>query len=122
VLESQAGLALLALNRNDETAVKTHISPIATHLQQDQTLDGTSRPFYILLLTYKVLTWLDDPYAQTVLELAYGRLVAWANQITDDNRRDSFLESVPVNLEIATLYESPNYKGNATEKVDPISS
>lgn len=106
VLESQAGLAWLAQQRNDKMAVKLHIAPIISHLQQDQTLDGTSRPFYILLLTYKVLSWLDDPYAQKVLEMAYGRLVAWAEQITDDNRRDSFLERVPVNLEIATLYES----------------
>ncbi|MCP4418869.1 MAG: tetratricopeptide repeat protein [Chloroflexi bacterium] len=108
-LESQAGLALLALNRNDETAVKSYIAPIATHLQQGQTLDGTSRPFYIMLLTYKVLFWLNDPYAQTVLKLAYGRLLLWADQITDDDRRDSFLESVPVNLEISTLYESQQY-------------
>ena len=106
ILESRAGLAWLALHRNEETAVKNHIAPVVSHLQQGETLDGTSRPFYILLLTYKVLSWLDDPYAETVLAQAYGRLVAWANQITDDERRDSFLDSVPVNLEIAALYES----------------
>lgn len=106
VLESHAGLAWLALNRNDATAVQTHIDPIVTHLQQGQTVDGTSRPFFILLLTYKVLSWLEDPYADTVLEMAYGRLVSWANQITDDNRRTSFLKRVPVNLEISLLYEA----------------
>ena len=106
VLETQAGLAWLALHRGEESAVKRYVEPIVNHLQQGETLDGTSRPFYILLLTYKVLSWLNDPYAAEVLEQAYGRLVAWANQITDDDRRDSFLESVPVNLEIATLYES----------------
>ena len=106
VLESRAGLAWLALQSSDATAVKDHVNPIVEHIQQGQTLDGTSRPFYILLLTYKVLSWLKDPYAAKVLEQAYGRLVTWANQITDDDRRDSFLESVPVNLEIATIYES----------------
>lgn len=108
VLESRAGLAWLALERGDKTAVQTHISPVVTHLQDGQTLDGTSRPFYILLLTYKVLSWLDDTYAETVLAMAYGRLAAWANQITDDKRRDSFLDSVAVNREIAALFESQN--------------
>ncbi|MCB9006680.1 MAG: tetratricopeptide repeat protein [Ardenticatenaceae bacterium] len=106
VLEARAGLAWLALNRGDETAVHTHLAPIVTHLQEGQTLDGTSRPFYILLLSYKVLASLNDPFADEVLAMAYGRLLSWANQITDDDRRDSFLERVPVNLEIAVLYES----------------
>jgi predicted ATPase len=106
VLESHAGLAWLALQRAEETAVHTHLSPIVTHLQKGQTLDGTSRPFFILLQTYKVLSWLNDRYAAEVLAMAYGRLVFWANQITDDDRRDSFLESVPVHLEISLLYEA----------------
>ena len=106
VLESQAGLAWLALHREEKTAVKNHIAPIVAHLKKGENLDGTSRPFYILLLSYKVLSWLNDPYAAEVLAMAYGRLVSWANQITDDHRRDTFLESVPVNLEISLLYES----------------
>ena len=105
ILEAHAGLAWLALQRGDETAVSTHIAPISTHLQAGQTLDGTSRPFYILLLTYKVLAASGDPYADEVLTMAYGRLVHWANQITDDDRRDSFLERVPTNLEISILFE-----------------
>jgi predicted ATPase/predicted Ser/Thr protein kinase len=108
VLEAHAGLAWLALNRGEETAVHTHLSPIVAHLQEGQTLDGTSRPFYILLLAYKVLAALADPFADEVLATAYGRLVSWANQITDDRRRDSFLESVPVNLEISILFEAKN--------------
>lgn len=108
VLESRAGLAWLALNRGDKTAVQTHLAPIVTHLQEGQTLDGTSRPFYVLLLTYKVLSWLEDAYAETVLAMAYGRLASWANQITDDQRRDSFLDSVAVNQEIAALFEAQN--------------
>ncbi len=106
VLESQAGLAWLALNRGEKTAVKTHITPIIEHLKQGETLDGTSRPLYVMLLTYKVLCSLDDPYAATVLASAYGRLVAWADQIIDDKRRSSFLDNVPFNREIALLYES----------------
>lgn len=106
VLEAHAGLAWLALSRKDETAVSTHITPIIEHLKGGQSLDGTSRPFYILLLTYKVLATRDDPYADEVLEMAYGRLVHWANQITDDDRRDSFLERVPANLEISILFEA----------------
>ena len=106
VLETHAGLAWLALQRGEETAVQQNLTPILNHLKEGQSLDGTSRPFYILLLTYKVLAFLKDPYADKVLEIAYGRLVSWANQITDDDRRDSFLESVPVNLEISLLYES----------------
>ncbi len=106
ILESQAGLAWLTLRRGEETAVNTHITPIVEHLKQGGTLDGTSRPLYILLFTYKVLHWLDDPYATTVLESAYGRLVTWANQITDDERRSSFLNNVPFNREIASLYKS----------------
>lgn len=105
-LEAHAGLAWLALSLEDETAVHPHLSAIVAHLKEGETLDGTSRPFYILLLTYKVLAALNDPYASEVLEMAYGRLVSWANQITDDDRRDSFLESVPTNLEISLLYES----------------
>ncbi len=105
-LESHAGLAWLALNRGEETAVTSHITPIITHLQAGQTVDGTSRPFFILLLTYKALSWLNDPYAAAVLAQAYGRLTAWANQITDAERRTSFLEDVPVNQEIAALYQS----------------
>lgn len=108
VLESHAGLAWLALNLGEETAVSTHLTPIITHLKKGETLDGTSRPFFILLLTYKVLAARNDPYADEVLAMAYGRLVAWANQITDDDRRDSFLESVPVNLEISILFEAKN--------------
>jgi tetratricopeptide (TPR) repeat protein len=106
ILESQAGLAWLALRRGAETAVKIHIAPIVEHLKKGETLDGTSRPLYIMLLTYKVLSWLDDPYAASVLESAYGRLTAWANQITDDKRRSSFLDNVPFNKEIALLYEA----------------
>ncbi len=106
VLEAHAGLAWLSLNRGDETAVSTHVTPIITHLKDGQSLDGTSRPFYILLLTYKVLAAQEDPYADEILAMAYGRLVQWANQITDDDRRDSFLERVPTNLEISILFEA----------------
>ncbi|MAT97813.1 MAG: hypothetical protein CL608_11770 [Anaerolineaceae bacterium] len=106
VLESWAGLAWLALQHGEETAAKNHIHPIIEHLKQGETLDGTSHPLYVMLLTYKVLCWLDDPYAETVLASAYGRLIAWANQITDDERRISFLDNVPFNKEIASLYKS----------------
>lgn len=106
ILESRAGLAWLALSRGDDTAVHTHLAPIVTHLQEGHTLDGTSRPFYILLLTYKVLSSLKDAYATKVLEMAYGRLMTWANQITDQDRRSSFLQSVPINLEISLLFEA----------------
>ncbi|WP_420644914.1 protein kinase domain-containing protein [Candidatus Leptofilum sp.] len=106
VLESRAGLAWLAMQRGDETAAKQHLAPILEHLHQGNTLDGTARPFYILLHTYKVLFWLQDPGAAEVLAMAYGRLVTWISQITNEEWQDSFLESVPVNLEIATLYES----------------
>ena len=106
VLESRAGLAWLTLGDGMETAVKTQITPVVEHLKQGGTLDGTSRPLYVMLLTYKVLCRLDDPYAGAVLETAYGRLVAWANQITNAKRRSSFLENVPFNREIALLHES----------------
>ncbi len=106
ILESQAGLAWLALQREEKTAVKSHIRPVVECLKQGQTLDGTSHPFYVLLLTYKVLSWLEDPFAATVLQTAYGRLTAWANQITDESRRMAFLENVPVNREIAALHQS----------------
>lgn len=114
-LESQAGLAWLALHQNDETAVQTHIAPILSHLQQGDTFDGTSRPFYILLLTYKALAWLGDPYAEMVLEKAYGRLTFWASQITDESRYDSFLNNVPVNREISTVYNSAHQLAKTKE-------
>ena len=106
VLEAHAALAWLALNGEDETAVHQHLEPIMTHIATGQSLDGTSRPFFILLMTYKTLAALHDPRAEDVLAAAYGRLVFWANQITDDDRRDFFLESVPVNLEISLLFEA----------------
>lgn len=108
VLEAHAGLAWLALNLGDETVVSAHLAPITNHLKSGQTLDGTSRPFLILLLTYKVLSIINDPYAYTVLEMAYNRLMHWANQITNNAWRESFLKRVPANLEILTLFED-NY-------------
>lgn len=104
VLESHIGLAWLMQNHGEETAVSQHLTPVLTHLQENQTLDGTSRPFFILLLAYKVLSRLNNPYADAVLAQAYGRLIAWANQITDPDRRHSFLNNVSINREIVELY------------------
>ena len=104
VLESHIALAWLSLQQGGKTVVHAHLSPVLTHLKEQRTLDGTSRSFFILLLTYKVLFELNDAYSDEILQQAYGRLNNWANQITNPDRRSSFLHNVAINKEIVAIF------------------
>ena len=104
ILEAQAGLARVALLREDLASAQTHIQPVVAYLQVGNTPTGTSRPFYIYLATYEVLAAAADPYAPTLLQQAHDELTAYAQNISDESRRQAFFQNVPEHRQIKSLY------------------
>ncbi|MBN1484877.1 MAG: tetratricopeptide repeat protein [Chloroflexia bacterium] len=103
-LESQAGLAGLALAQGEPERAQSLIEEVLSHLEE-HTLLGVDEPFGTDLTCYHVLQANGDPRAQGILQSAYQKLQAWADRIPDEPARRSFLENVPTHREIVRAWE-----------------
>jgi predicted ATPase/DNA-binding SARP family transcriptional activator len=91
--EAQAGLASLALAEGDLAAALAHVEVIWSILANHPRAD-LDEPFYVYLACYRVLDAVHDPRAAALLQTAQRLLHEYADTITDDLLRRSFLENV----------------------------
>jgi predicted ATPase/DNA-binding SARP family transcriptional activator len=102
-MESLAGLAHVALHRENTAQAYDHIEELLKHLETN-TLHGAEEPFLVYLICCRVLQALQDPRASDILKNAHNLLQEEAAEIGDEELRRSFLENVPVHREIVAAY------------------
>lgn len=100
-LEPLAGLAHIALIRQDLAQASIYVSDILHHLQSG-TLEGTEKPFRVYLICYYVLHATNDARAVTILTTAYTQLQQCAAHLDPDTRQ-VFLEQVPDHRELLAV-------------------
>ncbi len=100
-LEPLAGLAHIALTRQDLAQASIYVTDILHHLQSG-TLEGTEKPFRIYLICYYVLYATNDARAATVLITAYTQLQQRAAHLNPDARQ-VFFEQVPDHRELLAV-------------------
>ncbi len=116
VSEPRAGLARLALARSDRTGALAQTDAILRQLD-DRPLAGPQEPLGIYFTCYEVLQALGDPRAASVLLIAQSLLREYADRITDDTVRRSFLNNVAVHRELieAALNLATDAESGATQ-------
>jgi tetratricopeptide (TPR) repeat protein len=105
VMEPLAGLAQIALTRNNLDQAIEHVEEILSHLEIG-TLDGTEEPLQVYLTCYHALHANQDSRAQDVLTEGYNLLCTRASTIDDENMRRSYLENVTIHQEIMHEFEN----------------
>ena len=105
-----AGLARVAYMQGDKSATDTYIHQVLAYLDRYPTLPGTDNPLRIHLTCYKILSEINPPHAEDILDTAYRILNARAQSIEDPILRRSFLENVPENREIVNLFQRSDEK------------
>jgi tetratricopeptide (TPR) repeat protein len=103
--EPLAGLARVAMARDDPAAALAYVEEILSHLETGS-VDGTDEPLRIYLTCYRVLRANDDPRAQGVLESAHQLLQARAAKIADEELRRSYLENVRAHRELVKEFQA----------------
>lgn len=109
--EPAAGLARIFLLDGDPPSAKRHVDTILAQLDEDGTLEGTDQPLRVYLSCYYVLSNMNDPQAKGILNTAHDMLRTRANGITDPSGRKVFLENIPYNREILSLWEKNHQSG-----------
>jgi tetratricopeptide (TPR) repeat protein len=95
VMESQAGLAELALQANDISDAEKRAEIILAHLANNGTLDGTEEPLRIYLAVYQTLKKLKDPRASSILQTAKQILDGQVSMLKDGSSRTMYVQNVP---------------------------
>lgn len=103
--EPAAGLARTALLQSDPAVAQRHVNTILAQLEQDGTLEGTDQPLRVYLSCYLVLSAIEDPRANGILNTAHDMLKTRANGISDPSARQLFLENISYNREIMALWK-----------------
>jgi tetratricopeptide (TPR) repeat protein len=106
-MEALAGLARVAQTQGDLARAQSLVKEILKHLEAN-TLDGAREPLRVYLTCYRVLSAVQDPRAQAILDTAFSQLQEQAAKITDEDMRRSFMENVPVHREILNEFASPS--------------
>jgi len=103
--ESWAGLARIALAKNNLKSAIGFVGEILGHLERG-TLEGTLEPERIYWTCYQVLTANGDGRAQNILKTAYNLIQERATNIEDMKLRHSYLENISANRVIVQEYKS----------------
>ncbi|MEM7531570.1 MAG: BREX system ATP-binding domain-containing protein [Chloroflexota bacterium] len=101
--EVQVGFALAHVLATHQW-VDVDIAPSIDYIENEPALLVPHRPFRLHLLCYHLLTLMDEPYADTLLSIAYAQLHELANLIEDETWRASYLGNVPKHQEVIRLY------------------
>ncbi|WP_088279704.1 adenylate/guanylate cyclase domain-containing protein [Ideonella sp. A 288] len=96
-LDAVAGLARVALARDDLPAAQAQVQVLQAHEAGGGQLDGTLGQRLIELTWWQVLVRAGDAAAGPLLERAHAGLLARAEAINDLSLRESFLARVPEN-------------------------
>ena len=104
VHDASAGLARIALARDDVPGAGRNLAPLLETLESGGTLDGTFGASAIQLVCWQFLDRSQDPRAGAFLSKAHDALQAQASKLTDPALRESFLSRVPPNREIVAAW------------------
>ena len=102
--DASAGLARVALERQDLAAAVKALAPVLAALDAGGSLDGTLDGTSIQLVCWQVLDRSGDPRALPLLAQAHEALQNRAAEINDPALRDSFFTRVPPNREIVIAW------------------
>lgn len=108
--EPLAGLARVALARDDPEAALAYVEEILRHLETGS-VDGTDEPLRIYLTCCRVLKAHNDLRAEEVLEEAHNLLQERAAKIGDEELRRSFLENVAAHRELVSEWQAVGRDG-----------
>jgi tetratricopeptide (TPR) repeat protein len=104
-IENVAGLARLALKRGDLEMAREYVEEILA-FRCDQDLARIESPFLVCLTGIRILQATgEDKLAQQMLETVYPLVMERARKITDPKLKRSFLERIPENQEILSLWQ-----------------
>ena len=103
--EPGAGLARIRLIQGDPAAAQDLATSILSQLEQDGTLEGTDQPLRVYLNSYLILSELNDQRANGLLNTAHDMLKTRSNGIADPSARQAFLENIPYNRAIVSLWK-----------------
>ncbi|KAA3656502.1 MAG: tetratricopeptide repeat protein [Chloroflexi bacterium] len=106
LMESEAGLADVALATGELAEAMVHIESIFDKLNSIANLDGAESPFTVYLICHNVLAATKDARANKILHQAHKLLTERANAIIDDNARTLFLKKVKSHRQIIELFAS----------------
>jgi class 3 adenylate cyclase/tetratricopeptide (TPR) repeat protein len=112
--EPASALARLAADGGDTQTARDHIEVVLAELEQDGTLEGTDQPLRVYLNCFLVLQKDGDSRAKGILNSAHDMLRTRANGIADPARRRAFLETIPYNREILSLWEAQHQRTSPT--------
>ncbi|MEM7534141.1 MAG: tetratricopeptide repeat protein [Chloroflexota bacterium] len=101
--ESQAGTALAHALATHQWA-EVEIAPCIDYIKNEPNLLIPNSPFRLHLLCYHLLTLMEEPYAETLMHIAYEQLQDLASLIEEETWRESYLENVPEHREVVRLY------------------
>ncbi len=110
--EPAAGLARISLLEGDLAGARQQVDAILSQLDQDGTLEGTDQPLRVYLGSYLVLSRVQDARANGILNTAHDMLKTRSNGIADPSARQAFLENIPYNREIESLWAA-RHRGSA---------
>jgi tetratricopeptide (TPR) repeat protein len=102
--DAMAGLARVALEKDDVTGAMQVIDALLTHLVGNGRLEDTEAPFLIRLTCHQVLVRNGDPRAIELLTNAHAELHALATTITDAALRHSFMNNIPEHRAIVAAF------------------
>ena len=105
-LDAKAGLARLALARDEPRQAATPVEELLAHFDLHRNFDGTVSAQRIHMSCYRVLERLADPRAATVLHDAYFEMQAQAARISEVTLRETFLANIPVNRELEIAWRN----------------
>lgn len=103
-MEPLAGLAQIALLKDELNLAKEYVSQILDHLATNN-LNLTEEAFQVYLVCYRVLARMDDPRSVDLCQRAYQQLETRANSLQTDEQRQTFW-AVPGHQEILAARES----------------
>jgi diguanylate cyclase (GGDEF)-like protein len=106
-MESLAGLARTSLRSGNPQKAIDYVEKILEFVE-DKPLDGTDEPFRVWLVCYQVLEANHDPRAGKVIQRGYNLLMERANQIQDDELRESFLGNVRAHRALISAWQAYN--------------
>jgi tetratricopeptide (TPR) repeat protein len=102
--ECYAGQARVYLARGEPAPALACVEKLLPHIEAHSALPFAHEPLEAYLSCYRVLRAHGDPRAGPLLRAACDLLQEQASKIEDPALRRSFLENVPANREIASLY------------------
>ena len=102
-MEPLAGLARVSLLSDEQDEALKSVEEISAYLA-GHSLDGTDETVRIYLTCYRVLKLNRDDRARSILTSAYKLLMERADRISDQARRQSYLERISYHRELITEY------------------